>query len=131
MLSHVTVGVRDIARATAFYDQILGSLGYARTYTSDVFIGYGDPVAKTAMFWICLPYNGQPASTGNGTHIAFNAPNRAAVDAFYKLALELGGKDEGPPGLRLHYTPTYYAAYVRDLDGNKLQAVCRKSESSG
>jgi catechol 2,3-dioxygenase-like lactoylglutathione lyase family enzyme len=128
MISHVTLGVRDIGRAMAFYDEILASLDYARTYTSDVFIGYGDPETKSAVFWICLPYDGQPASTGNGTHVAFNAPNRAAVDAFHKLAIALGGKDEGAPGLRLHYTPTYYAAYVRDLDGNKLQAACRKPE---
>ena len=70
------------------------------------------------------PYDGRPATWGNGTHIAFLAESRGEVDAFYRAAMELGGKDEGTPGVRENYSANYYATYVRDPDGNKLQAVC-------
>lgn len=72
------------------------------------------------------PFNGQPAVPGNGVHIAFKVDSRDLVDAFHRTALEHGGTDEGPPGLRAHYHPNYYGAYVRDPDGNKLQAVCHR-----
>ncbi|MBL0000484.1 MAG: VOC family protein [Sphingomonadales bacterium] len=69
-------------------------------------------------------FDGQLATSGNGTHVAFHAKDRATVDAFHAAALQHGGTDEGSPGLRPHYHPNYYGAYVRDPDGNKLQAVC-------
>jgi catechol 2,3-dioxygenase-like lactoylglutathione lyase family enzyme len=74
------------------------------------------------------PYNGETATVGNGVHVAFKADNRAAVDAFHAAALAAGGTDEGAPGLRPHYHEHYYGAYVRDPDGNKLQAVCHAAE---
>ncbi|MEO0884091.1 MAG: VOC family protein, partial [Pseudomonadota bacterium] len=73
-------------------------------------------------------YDGMTATNGNGTHVAFLATSRNVVDDFYNAALETGGTDEGPPGLRTHYHPNYYGAYVRDPDGNKLQAVCHSSK---
>jgi catechol 2,3-dioxygenase-like lactoylglutathione lyase family enzyme len=80
--------------------------------------------------WVTSPFDGMPATTGNGTMVSFLAETRAAVDAFYAAALSHGGIDEGPPGLRPHYGPTFYAAYVRDPDGNKANAVCYQPESS-
>lgn len=75
-------------------------------------------------FWILRPYDKKAASAGNGVTVAFETKSRAAVDAFHAAAMAAGATDEGPPGLRLHYHPDYYAAYVRDLDGNKICAVC-------
>lgn len=74
--------------------------------------------------YLYKPFDGRPATWGNGTHVAFQAESREVVDEFYAQALAHGGTDEGAPGLREHYGPNYYAAYVRDPDGNKLQAVC-------
>lgn len=75
-------------------------------------------------------YDKKPATVGNGTHVAFLAKTRAQVDAFHATALAHGGTDEGPPGLRPHYHSNYYGAYVRDPDGNKLQAVCHYAEDA-
>ncbi len=76
--------------------------------------------------YLYKPYDGRPATWGNGTHVAFQAASTQAVDRFYAAAMENGGADEGRPGPRPDYGPNYYAAYVRDPDGNKLQAVCYK-----
>jgi catechol 2,3-dioxygenase-like lactoylglutathione lyase family enzyme len=130
MFSHVTLGADDLDQAAAFYDRVLGTLGLVRRYTFPDGIGYGPqdgerlPTgASVTQFWIMKPFDGGRASVGNGTHIALLAQDRAAVDAFYEAALEMGGADEGGPGLRPHYHAQYYAAYVRDPLGNKLQAV--------
>jgi catechol 2,3-dioxygenase-like lactoylglutathione lyase family enzyme len=80
--------------------------------------------ARELPFWVAIPYDRQSASVGNGSMVAFAADSHAAVDAFYAAAIAAGGTDEGAPGLRPHYHPDYYGAYVRDLDGNKLCAVC-------
>ena len=88
-------------------------------------IAFGEMVGPK--LFIGPAFDGAPATNGNGTHIAFIAKTRAAVDAFYAAALENGGSDEGPPGLRPHYHPAYYGAYVRDPDGNKIQAVCHSN----
>jgi len=129
MFSHVTLGANDLAKAVAFYDRLLAPLGMERLYTQleDGFAGYGDKGGKPQVF-ICTPFNGGPATHGNGTHIAFLAPSRKAVDAFHAAALAAGGTDEGAPGPRPHYYEHYYGAYVRDRDGNKLQACCHKPE---
>lgn len=126
MFSHVTVGTADVARATAFYDAVLATLGLARAKTVKIGAGYA-PNGFTGIeppFWVLRPFDRKPPSPGNGAMVAFAAPTRAAVDAFHAAALAAGGRDEGAPGLRAHYHPNYYGAYVRDLDGNKLCAVC-------
>lgn len=125
MFSHVTIGSNDVERAGSFYDPVMKTLGHERFYTGDGAIGYGQISGDQT--WILQPYDQQPATVGNGTHIAFLAPDRAAVDAFHAAALAHAGTDEGEPGLRPHYHENYYGAYVRDPDGNKLQAVCHSS----
>jgi catechol 2,3-dioxygenase-like lactoylglutathione lyase family enzyme len=129
--SHVTLGANDFARACRFYDAVLAPLGLSLLYPYEgEAYGYGrkDVDLQGAPVWIVKPFDGRPAVPGNGVHVAFNAPNRKAVDQFYAAAMAEGGKDEGKPGLRPHYHANYYAAYVRDPDGNKLQAVCHDPE---
>ncbi|MEM7120754.1 MAG: VOC family protein [Pseudomonadota bacterium] len=125
MLSHITLGTNDLDRALAFYDKTLAPLGIKRTETVAehgfaMYQSEGDPF----MLVVCRPFDDETATHGNGTHVAFLAPNHAAVDAFHAAALAEGGTDEGAPGPRPHYHEHYYGAYVRDLDGNKLQACC-------
>ncbi|MDX2234998.1 MAG: VOC family protein [Hyphomonadaceae bacterium] len=127
-LDHVSIGVTHVKRAKAFYDAVLAPLGMAPVMPVTVGgqlvgVGYGDDPHKPT-FWIQLPVNAQPASQGNGVHIAFSAPTRAAVDDFYLAAMEAGGIEDGKPGLREQYHPAYYAAFVRDPDGNKIEACC-------
>ncbi|NDC60118.1 MAG: VOC family protein, partial [Alphaproteobacteria bacterium] len=122
-LDHVSIGVRDVARAKAFYDAVLAPLGMTPVMPVKlpngelVSVGYGDAGGRP-VFWIGLPLNRGAPSAGNGVHLAFAAPSRAAVDAFYIAAVEHGGHDDGSPGLRTEYHPDYYGAFVRDLDGN-------------
>ncbi|MEM0936379.1 MAG: VOC family protein [Pseudomonadota bacterium] len=122
-MSHITLGTNDMERAGRFYDAVLGSLGFDRLPKPP-----GKPPAyeRGGMPTIYLypPEDGRPATWGNGTHVAFTADTREDVRAFYAAALRFGGSSEGEPGLRPHYGDDYYAAYVRDPDGNKLQAVC-------
>ena len=120
---YLTLGTNDMARATRFYDAALAPLGLVRLETEDTEIGYRRPEDSRIRLWVIQPYDGKPASVGNGTMPALVAPDRAAVDAFHKGALAAGGTDEGAPGLR-PYGDNFYAAYVRDPDGNKLSAVC-------
>ena len=126
--SHVTVGTNDIKKAVRFYDAVLAPLGSARTYNHEEYVGYGRGPDGEAAFWVLPPFDGNVATVGNGTHVAFNAETRKQVDAFHAAALAHGGSDEGKPGLRPHYHADYYGAYVRDPDGNKLQAVCHAPE---
>ncbi len=126
MYSHTTVGTNDPARSKSFYDAAMAALGHRCFYSEDGYSGYGEQ--ERDQFWVMPPYDGRPAAAGNGVHIAFIAPSRAHVDAFHAAALANGGSDEGPPGLRPRYHDSYYGAYVRDPDGNKLQAVCHKPE---
>lgn len=128
MISHVTVGSNDIARAKAFYAKVMAALGYVRVVEGDDHFAYGESATSPATFWVLAPFDGRPAERGNGWHCALLAPSRAAVDAFHAAALAAGGSDEGAPGLRPRYSETYYGAYVRDADGNKLQAVCYRAE---
>ena len=125
MFSHITLGTNDMARAIEFYDAILEPLGVVRllSMSQEGFAGYGPPGGEPGLF-VCRPFDGKEAKAGNGPHAALLAPSRAAVDAFHARGLSLGATDEGAPGPRPHYHEHYYGAYLRDLDGNKLQACC-------
>ena len=127
MISYITLGSNDLEAARRFYDAVMAPLGYTRLVDSAREVGYGPapPAGQKRKCWLYVltPFDGQKASFGNGIDAAFVAPSRAAVDAFHAAALAHGGKDEGAPGLRPHYTPTFYTAYVRDPDGNKINAV--------
>jgi catechol 2,3-dioxygenase-like lactoylglutathione lyase family enzyme len=128
MYSHITVGTSQMNRAMRFYDAVLAPLGMKRRRTFKVAISYADEdfSGVNEPFWVVRPLDKRDASPGNGVTVAFEAETRAAVDAFHAAALAAGGTDEGPPGLRAHYHPDYYGAYVRDLDGNKLCVVCHR-----
>jgi catechol 2,3-dioxygenase-like lactoylglutathione lyase family enzyme len=133
MFTYVCLGTNDPARAARFYDAVLGALGHRRCNTSDDpewenWQGWGTYErggAEELALWLCPPFDGRPANAGNGTMIAFSARSWREVERFHAAALEHGGRSEGGPGLRLRYNPDFYAAYVRDPDGNKLAAVCR------
>ena len=123
MIDHITFGITDFARATAFYDQAFAPLGVVRLFdvpvehTNGVKVsGYGD---DRPWFWIAE----ENATTGM-MHVALQAKTAAEVDAFHAAALRAGGTDNGLPGLRPHYHPDYYAAFVLDPDGHNIEAVC-------
>ena len=120
-ISHVSLGTNDFPRARAFYDAVLATLGLRCVMAMDEGAGYGREFPE---FWIQLPHDGAAANPGNGTHVCFAAASEDQVKAFHQKALELGGADEGKPGLRKEYSDNYYAAFVRDLDGHKIEAVC-------
>ena len=121
MLHHVSIGVADVARAAQFYDRVLTALGYKRVMEVLPYgIAYGD---KLPAFWIGLPHDQRAPSVGNGVHIAFNATSEEMIRAFHSAALDAGGSDDGAPGPRPDYGPDYFGAFVRDLDGNKIEAV--------
>lgn len=125
MLDHVSLPVADLDGAARFYDAVLATLGLRRRKERPGAIGYG-PVARTApVFWILAREGDGGASPGTGLHVSFQAPDRASVDAFHATALRCGGKDAGKPGLRPQYTMPFYGAFVLDLDGFKIEAVCR------
>lgn len=119
LIHHVSLPVADLDRARRFYDAIAGTLGWALVWESPGILGYGREGEDVLNLMVESP----AVRTPKGFHLAFTAPDRAAVDAFYAAALAHGGTDEGPPGLRTQYSPTYYAAFVRDPDGHKLEAV--------
>ncbi|MES2643488.1 MAG: VOC family protein [Myxococcota bacterium] len=119
-LHHVSVGVRDLARARAFYDPLLALVGLGVLGADDLSVDYG---ARHICFSLETPVDGAQATAGNGVHIAFEAPDHAAVRAFHEQAIRTGGRDAGPPGPRPEYGPHYYGAFVYDLDGNKIEAM--------
>ncbi len=133
MFTYICLGTNDIARAAKFYDAVLGALGLSRCDVSgepdwDSWVGWGqyeDHGSRELALWLCKPFNDQPAAPGNGTMVALAAQTWLQVEAFHAAALANGGMSEGIPGLRLQYNPDFFAAYVRDPDGNKLAAVCR------
>ena len=125
VIAYTTVGVNDMDRAVRFYDAVFHPLRGERGETSPTWTGYRRECDR-AMFFLTRPFDRQAASGGNGAMFAFHAGDRAAVDAFHRQALESGGVCEGPPGVREGMDPVFYAAYVRDPDGNKLCAFVRK-----
>jgi catechol 2,3-dioxygenase-like lactoylglutathione lyase family enzyme len=120
-ISHVSVGTNDFPSAKRFYDAVLATLGLRCVMGFDEGAGYGSEFPE---FWVQLPHDGAAANPGNGTHVCFSAGSEDQVKAFHRKALELGGEDDGKPGLRKEYSDNYYAAFVRDLDGNKIEAMC-------
>ena len=125
MFSHVTLGTVDWPRARPFWIAVMEALGHPVLFEHDQGIAFGlPPDPKT---FVGPTFNREPAAPGNGVHIAYLVADRTTVDAFHAAALTHGGADEGAPGLRTHYHPNYYGAYVRDPDGNKLQAVCHSA----
>ena len=121
MLKHVSIGVRDFARAIQFYDAILAALGYSRVYNGDGYAGYG---AQSPEFWVNTSTHPVPEDPRSGLHFCFTAPSRNAVDAFHETGLKSGGKDNGKPGLRPNYGPQYYAAFLIDPEGYRIEAYC-------
>lgn len=122
MIHHVSVGSNDIARSRRFYEAVLPIVGLALTKASERALDFGGPDIPY-LFSIETPLDGRPAVPANGGHIAFTAQDRATVDRFFRAALEHGGRDAGPPGLRPEYDAHYYGAFVLDPDGNKIEAV--------
>ena len=125
MIAYSTLGVNDMTRAIAFYDAVFAPLGAVRETTSQTWTGYCR-AGERGRFFLTRPFDRAAATSGNGTMLAFLAEDRAAIDAFHAAALANGGSDEGPPGVREGMNPVFYAAYVRDPDGNKLCAFVRK-----
>jgi len=121
MLHHLSFAVSDIVRSVAFYDATLSALGYVRVWADEAAVGYGSPGGED-MFAIKLRSRGLTVP-GEGFHVAFSAPSREAVRSFYKTALENGGKDNGGSGLHPEYGKHYYAAFVLDPDGYRIEAV--------
>jgi catechol 2,3-dioxygenase-like lactoylglutathione lyase family enzyme len=127
MIDHVSLGCADLEASGAFYDAALAPLGYQRVFARNIGIAYGPgPGRDGLLFWIIQPGGDDAAPhPSRGNHIAFSASQRGDVDAFFDAALTAGGTANGEPGLRPEYSDTYYAAFVRDLDGHKIEAVCR------
>jgi catechol 2,3-dioxygenase-like lactoylglutathione lyase family enzyme len=119
MIDHVSIGVRDLPAGGRFYDAVLGALGYTRLIVRSGTIGYGK---KYPEFWLNERAMA-PLDPDGGTHIALRAPDTHAVDTFHAAALAAGGRSDGTPGPRPEYTENYYAAFVRDPEGNRIEAV--------
>ena len=121
MINHVSIGVRDIAATKRFYDAAFAPLGYTCLSKSEGGLGYG---RETPAFWISRTARPVPADADSGLHFCLDAPTRASVDAFHAAALKAGARDNGKPGVRADYGDNYYAAFVIDPDGYRLEAYC-------
>lgn len=128
-IDHVSIPVADFARAAAFYDAVLATLGLIRRKQREGAIGWGPDAVLPPIFWIHVREPGH-ATAGIGLHISFRAKDRAGVHAFHETALRLGAQDAGAPGVRPHYTAGFYGCFVLDLDGFKIEAVVREELSS-
>jgi catechol 2,3-dioxygenase-like lactoylglutathione lyase family enzyme len=119
VFDHVGLNVKDYAASRAFYEKALAPLGYKVVMAFDEWGGAGFGEGEKPEFWI-----NERSPAGAGTHVAFHCDDRATVDAFHEAACAAGGVDNGAPGIREHYHPTYYGAFVLDPDGNNIEAVC-------
>jgi catechol 2,3-dioxygenase-like lactoylglutathione lyase family enzyme len=122
MLHHISFGVQDLILSGAFYDAALGALGFRRAFEDETAVGYGLADGEDDF---CLKLRPDAAASGPGFHLAFAASSRAAVDAFHQAALQVGGQDNGAPGLRPDYGPLYYAAFLIDPDGHRIEVVTK------
>ena len=120
MIDHVSIAVRDLSACGRFYEAVLAALGYSKLVTRAGTIGFGK---KYPEFWLNERRAMTPVDPDSGAHICLRAPNRHSVDAFHAAALQAGGKSDGAPGSRPEYTAGYYAAFVRDPEGNRIEAV--------
>ena len=123
MIGYVTIGTNDLSKGAVFYDALAKELGVGRMMENEKFIAWGEP-GGAAGLGLATPFDGNRATVGNGVMVALEAKDAAQVDRIHGLALSLGGTDEGAPGDR---GGGFYAAYFRDLDGNKLNAFCMKT----
>ncbi len=120
MIDHVSVAVRDLEAATRFYEAVLATLGFAKLEQRPATVGFGK---KYPEFWINLRVDLAPAPENSGAHVCFRARSADLVDAFHRAALAAGGTSDGAPGLRPQHGEGYYAAFIRDPDGNRIEAV--------
>tara|TARA_R110000868_G_scaffold155417_1_gene381870 strand:+ start:1225 stop:1599 length:375 start_codon:yes stop_codon:yes gene_type:complete len=120
MIDHVSIAVSDLVRSAAFYDAVLAPLGFTRLAEREHTIGFGK---KYPEFWLNLRPGMEPVPEETGIHICLRASSRDTVDAFHAAALKLGGRDDGAPDDRQAQMTTYYGAFIRDPDGNKIEAV--------
>ena len=125
MIDHVSVGVRDLERAARFYEATLAALGLKRLVTRPATIGFGESYPE---FWINLRADMSKVACGSGTHICLRAKSADEIDAFHAAALNAGGVSDGAPGLRPHDRVRYYAAFIVDSDGNRIEAVTFPNE---
>ena len=128
MLHHLSLGVADLARSAAFYDAVLASLGYVRVFADDTFVGYGHAGGGDKF---AIKLRADTRAPGSGFHVAFSAPDREAVVRFHAAALRHGGRDSGAAGPRPQYGEDYYAAFVFDPDGHRIEAVVNEPWRSG
>ncbi len=120
MIDHVSIAVRDLAAATRFYEAVLAPLGMTRLETRPATVGFGKSYAE---FWLNLRKDVAPAAAQNGAHVCLRARTADIVDAFHAAALAAGGTSDGAPAFRPQHGEGYYAAFIRDLDGNRIEAV--------
>lgn len=125
MLHHISFAVCDLEKASRFYDAVLAPLGYSRVWTFPDAVGYGEEGGGDKL---ALKTRTEVTPPGSGFHLAFAAKTRAQVDAFHAAAIKEGAQDNGTPGLRPDYGPHYYAAFVIDLDGYRIEAVINQEE---
>ena len=123
MIGYITLGTNDLDRAASFYDALFEAIGGRRTMTDDRMLGWGGGTGSQTMFSVILPYDGEPATVGNGVMVALDVETPERVEQIYQKALALGAEDEGHPHDR-GSTMGFYGGYFRDLDGNKLVAYC-------
>jgi catechol 2,3-dioxygenase-like lactoylglutathione lyase family enzyme len=121
MISHVSIGVRDLVKAGRFYDTALAALGYKRLYDSTDALGYGE---KSPELWVMKVERPVKPDEASGLHLCFDAADRVGVDAFHKAGIKVGGRDNGKPGVRKDYGDNYYAAFLIDPEGYRLEAYC-------
>ena len=128
MIAHISIGVRDLVTSKRFYDAVLEPLGYKCLRAAKTLLGYGYG-RDSISFWIFQAERPVQADEKSGLHFCFVAPNAAAVDAFHSAAMPSGGHDNGAPGLRPIYGPDYYAVFIIDPDGYRIEAYCGPAET--
>lgn len=120
MIDHASIGVRDLAAAAAFYEKVLATIGLVKLAAREDTVGFGKRYPE---FWLNARPTMHPVADNSGSHLCLRAKSRDQVDAFHRTALEFGATDDGAPGLRPEYSDAYYAAFIRDADGHRIEIV--------